>query len=61
MAIDFITRLLLDKYLCTIVNTILVITDRYTKIIRYCLYYKIITIMKLLQFFIKEIFIENIC
>lgn len=48
MAIDFITRLLLNKYLCTIVNTILVITDRYKKIIRYCLNYKIITIMKLL-------------
>ena len=49
---DFITKLLLSHFNRKVFNSILVVIDRFIKIVKYILYNKIITFIKLINLFI---------
>jgi hypothetical protein len=55
LTIDFIIDLPLSTYEGKVYNSILVIVDRYTKIVRYIPYNKTCTSVQLIDLFIKEI------
>jgi len=54
ITIDFITRLLFDKYKERVYNSVFILINKYTKILRYISTNKIINTIELIELIYKE-------